>query len=226
MFNGENTTLSVIMLIIFPIVAYLLAGINPAIVLSKLIYKQDIRSLGSKNPGFTNFKRVFGGKYAWFVFFLDLLKSAAACAAASVTYHLLFDASGDYKWFHFGGAYTGFFAMLGHAYPVWYNFKGGKAFLVAASAIWFVDWRVALIAAAIMLILLFTVKYMSLSVLISGFSCPIALVIFGVQNPLTLVFCILSVLLMTYRHKANIVRLFKGTESKFSPFSKNKSAPK
>mgnify|MGYP004646196415 CR=1 FL=1 len=50
----------------------------------------------------------------------------------------------------------------------------------------------------------------------------IALAIFGVKTPLTLVFCILSVLLMTYRHKANIVRLFKGTESKFSPFSKNK----
>lgn len=222
MFNGENTALSVIMLIIFPITAYLIAGVNPAIVLSKLIYKQDIRLLGSKNPGFTNFKRVFGGKYAWFVFFLDLFKSAAVCAAAAITYHLLFDESKDFKWFHFGGAYTGFFAMIGHAYPVWYKFKGGKAFLVAASAIWFVDWRVALIATVIMMTLLFTTKYMSLSVLIAGFSCPIALAIFGVKTPLTLVFCILSVLLMTYRHKANIVRLFKGTESKFSPFSKNK----
>ena len=77
MFNGQNTALSVTMLIIFPIAAYLLAGVNPAIVLSKLIYKKDIRTLGSKNPGFTNFKRVFGGKYAWFVFFLDLFKSAA-----------------------------------------------------------------------------------------------------------------------------------------------------
>ena len=112
--------------------------------------------------------------------------------------------------------------MIGHAYHVWYKFKGGKAFLVAASAIWFVDWRVALIATVIMMTLLFTTKYMSLSVLIAGFSCPFALAIFGVKTPLTLVFCILSVLLLTYRHKANIVRLFKGTESKFSPFSKNK----
>ena len=56
----------------FPMVAlfaYLISGLNPAIILSKMIYHQDIRGLGSKNPGFTNFKRVFGGRYAWIVFF-------------------------------------------------------------------------------------------------------------------------------------------------------------
>ena len=59
--------------------AYLLGGVNPAIVLSKLLYHQDIRTQGSKNPGFTNFKRVYGNRYAWFVLALDLSKTAILC---------------------------------------------------------------------------------------------------------------------------------------------------
>jgi len=59
--------------------------------------------------------------------------------------------SGNYQ---FGAAYTGFFALMGHAYPVWYQFKGGKGFLVYMSVIWFIDWRAGLIALGIMLILL------------------------------------------------------------------------
>ena len=69
----------IILYVVGAVCAYLVGGINPAIVMSKLIYHKDIRTLGSKNPGFTNFKRVFGGKYAWLVFALDLLKSALLC---------------------------------------------------------------------------------------------------------------------------------------------------
>ena len=64
--------MKIILCFIAAISGYLIGGINPAIVLSKAIYHKDIRTLGSKNPGFTNFKRVFGPKYAWFVFLLDI----------------------------------------------------------------------------------------------------------------------------------------------------------
>lgn len=195
------------------VIPYLVCGLNPAIVMSKLIYHQDIRELGSKNPGFTNFKRVFGGKYAWFVFLLDILKSFVVCLAAAYA----FSAVG--LTFQFGAAYSGLFAMLGHCYPVWYSFKGGKAFLVAVGSVWLVDWRTALIAAVIMLILLFTVKYMSLSVICAAISCPVTLLMFGA--PLSVeVFCLLSVGLLVWRHKENIKRLANGTEPKFSLKSK------
>ncbi|MDY2879416.1 MAG: glycerol-3-phosphate acyltransferase [Candidatus Borkfalkiaceae bacterium] len=222
MFNGTNTILSVVYLIIFPLAGYLVGGINPAIVLSNLIYRQDIRTVGSKNPGFTNFKRVFGNRYAWFVFFLDIGKSALVCGLAKLFFGMAFSEG------QFGVALTGLFAMLGHSYPIWYRFKGGKGFLVAASAIWFIDWRVALIATAIMMLLLFTVKYMSLSVIVAGISCPISLAFFcpaaGWQGTgiATFVCVLLSVLLMTYRHKSNIRRLIAGTESRFSLFGKSK----
>ncbi len=194
--------------------AYLLSGVNPAIVLSHLIYHQDIRTLGSKNPGFTNFKRVFGGRYAWFVFVLDILKSVLLC----LVFGWAFSAVGNS--YQLGVAFTGFCAMLGHAYPVWYGLKGGKGFLVAAAAIWFIDWRSALIAMAIMMLLLFTVKYMSLSVMTAAVSCPLTLLLFGVETPWVLVCVTLSVLFLIYRHKENIRRLRAGTESKFSLKSK------
>lgn len=206
--------------LIAAICAYLLSGVNPAIVLSKLIYHQDIRELGSKNPGFTNFKRVFGSKYAWFVFVLDILKSVVLC----LMFGWLFSAVG--LSFQLGVAYTGFFAMLGHAYPVWYHFEGGKAFLVAAAAIFFIDWRVGLIAMGIMMILLFTVKYMSLSVIVAAISCPISLALFGADSWAVIVIVSVSTLFLIYRHKENIKRLLNGTESKFSLLDKKKKAEK
>lgn len=212
-----------ILLVADAIVSYLIGGINPAIVLSRLIYRQDIRTLGSGNPGFTNFKRVFGGRYAWFVFALDIAKAALVCTAFSLWFR---HATG---YFHLGAAYTGLFAMLGHSFPVWYRFRGGKGFLVAATAIWFMDWRVAAIAGAVMMVLLFTVRYMSLSVMIAGWCCPVLLALFGTEHLAVILICIASVLLMTYRHKGNIRRLIAGTESKFylgSSHKKTEEPPK
>ena len=111
--------------ILIALAAYLISAVNPAIVLSRLIYHTDIRTQGSGNPGFTNFRRVFGARYAWFVFALDLLKAALVTCAGGVLFHL----RGD-PW-QTGVAYAGVFALLGHAFPVFYGFHGGKA--IAAS---------------------------------------------------------------------------------------------
>ncbi|MBQ8250126.1 MAG: glycerol-3-phosphate acyltransferase, partial [Clostridia bacterium] len=137
--------------------AYLVAGWNPAITFSRAIYKKDIRTCGSKNPGFTNFKRTFGNKWAWWVLALDLSKAAIVALIFAVLFENYLDC------YQFGAAYTGIFAMLGHAYPVWYKFKGGKGFLVCLSTAWVTDPRVGLIATVIMIVLLLSTKYMSLS---------------------------------------------------------------
>lgn len=186
---------------------FLLAGLNPAIVLSKLIYHKDIRTCGSGNPGFTNFKRTFGHKWAWWVLVLDLLKGALAVLVFAILF----------KWklgeWQLGASYAGLFAMLGHAYPVYYKFKGGKGFLVYMSVVWFIDWRAGLTAVGIMLLLLFTTKYMSLATNLAMLSCPITLLICKV-SPWVIVLCSASVLFMLFRHRENIKRLFKGTESR------------
>lgn len=194
--------------------SYLLAGVNPSILLSRAIYHQDIRTLGSGNPGFTNFKRVFGGRYAWYVFALDILKNLVLC----LVFCPLFARVTGY--YHLGAAYVGLCAMLGHAFPVWYRFKGGKGFLVGATAIWFIDWRTALAAAVLWGLLLATTKYMSLSVILAAASCPVMLLCLGTRPIATTILCAAGSTLMIVRHHENIRRLCQGTESKFRLFGK------
>ena len=190
------------------IAAYLIAGWNPAITFSKAIYKKDIRTCGSGNPGFTNFRRSFGNKWAWHVLVLDLSKAAVVVAVFAWLFGRHLD---NYQ---FGAAYTGLFAVLGHAFPIWYKFKGGKGFLVNMSIIWFIDWRVGLIALVIMLILLFATKYMSLATVVAMLTCPIVLLIVNTQPSVVCIYAA-CVIFMAVRHKENFKRLLNGTESKF-----------
>lgn len=195
--------------IVSAVFAYFVSGLNPAIIMSNAIYKKDIRSCGSGNPGFTNFKRVFGNRYAWFVFVLDILKGAVISVAAG----LLFRAyAGSWA---LGVAYAGLFAMLGHAFPVYYGFKGGKGFLVCLSTVWFIDWRAGAIATAVLVIMLPLTKYMSLSTMSALVAGAVSVTAFGGGLAVSIMYAV-CVLFVIARHKQNIVRLVKGTESKFS----------
>lgn len=189
--------------------AYLISGWNPAITFSKAIYKTDIRTCGSKNPGFTNFKRCFGNKWAWFVLALDLLKAALVVLLFAQVFELRM---GLYQ---IGAAFTGLFAVLGHAYPVWYRFKGGKGFLVSLSTVWVTDWRVGLIVTVVMVVLLLTTKYMSLATVAATLCSPLLLLLF--HAPLSAVLLNTAVVVfVALRHRENFKRLMAGTESKFT----------
>jgi len=203
--------------LIFPlsaIVCFLISGLNPAIILSKLLYGKDIRECGSKNPGFTNFKRCFGMKTAIVVFIVDLAKAALCVSILSLFFDRLL---GNYQ---LGAAFCGLFCMLGHSYPIWYSFKGGKGFLVYMSVIFFVDWRCGLIAFALLTVLLLTTKYMSLSAMLSVISTVISLAILDVTSYWVLILCSMQAAFIVWRHRSNIMRLLSGTESKFSFKSK------
>ena len=188
---------------------YVVAGMNPAIALSKAIYKKDIRECGSGNPGFTNFKRTFGNKWAWWVLLLDLSKAAVSVGLFA---WLLSRRGVD---FQLAAAYTGIFCMLGHAFPFQYKFKGGKGFLVCLSTMYVIDLRVGLIATGIMIVLLLVTKYMSLSTTLAILLCPILLIPFGASVPVILMALACSVF-MAVRHKENFKRLVQGKESKFT----------
>ena len=205
--------MKVFLFIAAAVCGYVVAGMNPAIALSKAIYKQDIREYGSKNPGFTNFRRTFGGKWAWWVLVLDLSKAAVAVGLFA---WLLSLQGVD---FQLAAAYTGIFCMLGHAFPCQYKFKGGKGFLVCLSTMCVMDWRVGLIATGIMVALLLTTKYMSLSTSVAMLLCPILLIPFGASGPVILMAAACA-LFMAVRHKENFIRLIQGKESKFRLWSK------
>jgi glycerol-3-phosphate acyltransferase PlsY len=230
--------LDIFLFIAAAIAGYLVCGINPAIVLSKLIYKTDIRTLGSGNAGFTNFKRNFGHKWAWWVMLFDLLKAGVVIAIFAVLFGFFLSLGSpstnfDPVAFRLGAAYTGFFCVIGHSFPAYYKFKGGKGFLVTMSLVWFMDWRVGLLALGVFLVLLFTVKIMSLSSILSMLLCPCVLVlehfISGTWTGLEIAAVSVygaTVLLMVLRHSENIVRVFEGTEKKFYLFGKGKDKPK
>lgn len=207
--------MTIFLYILAAICGYIIAGMNPAIAISKAIYHKDIRECGSGNPGFTNFKRTFGNKWAWWVLVLDLSKAAVVVGLFA---WLL---SGQGVDFQLGAAYTGMFCMLGHAFPFQFQFKGGKGFLVCLSTMFVIDWRVGLIATGIMLVLLLTTKYMSLSTTLAMLICPILLIPFGASIPVILMatFC---VVFMAVRHKENFIRLKNGKESKFNIFKNSK----
>ncbi len=203
-------------LLVIALLSYVAGGINGAIIMSKLIYHEDIRKSGSNNPGFTNFKRVYGlNAAAWAVLLIDILKTALPVFISAVYMSFEFD-----MW-QFGAQFSGIFCMLGHCFPVWYGFKGGKAFIAGFATIWFVDWRMTLIAMAIFFLLLFTLKYMSVASCTAAFSCPVSLFYLGYSNAWVEVLAVAAAALVIVRHYPNFVKLVHGTESKFSLSSKH-----
>ena len=105
--------------------------------------------------------------------------------------------------------------MLGHAFPLQYKLKGGKGFLVCLSTVYVVDWRVGLIATGVMIVLLLTTEYMSLSTNLAMLICPVLLIPFGASLPVILMLST-CVLFMAVRHKENLKRLIQGNETKFT----------
>ena len=200
--------MKLLLLILAPIVGYVVATLNPAIILSRLVYHKDIRECRSGNPGFTNFKRTFGGKWAWWVLVLDLTKAAAV----ALIFSFLLSKYGVDR--QLAAAYTGAFCLLGHAYPFLYGFRGGKGFLVCLSTIYVIDFRVGLIATGVMCLLLLTTHYMSLSTVTALLLSPIPLYLLGASLWTTLSTLAL-VSFVAVRHRANFRRLISGTESRF-----------
>ena len=202
----------IICLIICAVLSYVIGGVNSAIILSKLIYGEDIRDKGSGNPGFTNFKRVYGNRpVSWLVMSFDILKTILPVLITAAVLESLYG-----SW-QLGAAASGLFCTIGHCFPVWYKFYGGKGFLTSLSTIWIIDWRCGLIATCVMVILLLTSKYMSLSTMAALISGTAALAVLHLSlHPVPVVLYFICVSIMIFRHKENIARLLNGTESKFT----------
>lgn len=215
--------------IIAALATYLICAVNPAILFSKLIYHKDIRNEGSGNPGFTNFKRVFGIKFAWLVFLIDFSKGILLELLFAWIFARFFaqtpDSESWRKFWLLGISYSGIFAMLGHTIPIWYGFKGGKGFLVCISTLFMLDWKCGLFAFILLSIFLFTTHYMSLSTIIAMIAGTVLLPFMNVPLIPTILFAA-CVLFMIYRHHENIKRLTTGTEKKFYFFKKTKAEEK
>jgi acyl phosphate:glycerol-3-phosphate acyltransferase len=185
------------------ITAYLMGSLPFGYIMSKFVLKTDIRQHGSGNIGATNVLRVVGWRAALPVFILDALKGFLAVAIA----RSISDAPAVFL-------AAGFLAMLGHSYPIFLGFKGGKAAATAIGVMAALSGWALLILALVAVAIVAATRYVSLGSIIGAMLIPIIFLILGFNMPYV-VFGIATALLIILRHKANIDRLLKGTEAKF-----------
>ena len=206
----------VISIVITAVIAYLLGNLNGAVLISRLVAHEDVRTKGSGNAGLTNFTRNYGAAASIFVIAIDVGKAVAACLLGG----LLLKGYGRYM---DGVALGGLFVILGHDFPALLGFKGGKGILSGVTVALMLDWRIGLFVFGIFLLAYALTKYVSLgSVLSSGAFGPIyALVHWGEGWFPIVVGFILSGLLV-WMHRGNIARLLKGEERKTNLLGKGK----
>ncbi|THV13907.1 glycerol-3-phosphate 1-O-acyltransferase PlsY [Rhizobium rhizophilum] len=179
---------------------YLLGSIPFGLVLTKMAGLGDLRSIGSGNIGATNVLRTGNKKLAAATLLLDALKATAAALIA----HAVFG--------HNAALFGGFAAFIGHLFPVWLGFKGGKGVATYIGTLLGVAPLMVLVFAVVWLAVAFISRYSSLSALLATLVIPVALWILGVEEA-ALVTAVMTVITF-WRHKQNIERLIAGTESK------------
>ncbi len=204
--NGIMITAGVLCVIC----AYLLGSLNSAIIVSKYKFNQDIRSFGSGNAGLTNMHRVYGKDGALLTLAGDIGKQIASILIGII----LFGQNGAYI--------AGAFCMIGHIFPVYYRFKGGKGVLTAATMILVIDPMIFLVLFVIFALVLFITRYVSLSSIIAAITYPAAVNVAAIARtgnsaPLfELLFAMFIGCMVIYMHRANLKRIFNNEESKFS----------
>lgn len=198
----------VLSVIITAVAAYLLGNLNGAIVVSRLIAHEDVRTKGSGNAGLTNFTRNYGSSSSIFVIAIDMGKAVLACLLGG---WLL----GRYGHWEVGKALGGLFVILGHDFPALLGFKGGKGILSGVTVALMLDWRIGLFVFGIFLVAYLLTHYVSLGSVLSSGSFGFFYAWVHRDGPLfpILVGFFLSFLIV-WMHRENIKRLLKGTERK------------
>lgn len=192
------------------VLSYCFGCLNGAVTVSRLFFKDDIRNYGSGNGGLTNFCRVYGGPLTVLVVLCDVLK-----AVVSMLFAIWLFGHISPNLVAFGKYWAGLFCLLGHMFPINYQFKGGKGVLSGGFIAIMIDWRVALVVWGGFLILSLITKYVSVGSLWAGFSFPFATAFVYHDSLLTVMGVVMGGLLV-WKHRANIKRLITRKEPKFT----------
>lgn len=206
-------------------VSYLLGSINSAVLISRLFFGEDIRKKGSGNAGLTNTARVYGKKAAALVLVGDILKTALAIFITAIFF--------GFRYFHFFSLNSFLYlsavaCVVGHSYPVYFKFKGGKGVLCTAAAVLILCPAVFLVELVVFAIMLFGFKYVSLASLSVAFFYPLLTdrmfrLFFGKSPDMMIMLCTVFVgLFIFYTHRTNIKRLLDHCENKVSFKKKDK----
>ena len=199
--------------LIMAVVAYFCGCFNGAVIVSKYILRDDVRTHGSGNAGLTIFFRTFGGPLTLVVILTDVLKAVAAVLLTTVVFRSFL--MNDPMVIVLAKYWGGVFCLLGHMFPCMFGFRGGKGILSGGTIALMMDWRIALVVWGGFLILFLLTRYVSLGSLWAGASFPFAS-LFVYRNALIFLLALICGGLVVWKHRSNLARLVKGKESKFS----------
>lgn len=201
-------------IVLAAVIGYLLGNLNGAVIASRF-QGDDVRAHGSGNAGLTNFVRNYGATHALLVILIDAGKAIAACLIGGFLLK-------PYSMWMEGTAIGGAALMLGHVFPVFLGFRGGKGILSGLFIALVVDWRVAVLILGVFAAVYLSTQYVSLGSVLAAITFAVGFVVFHHDN-LTVMLCgIFMGALATFMHRQNILRLVKGEERKTNLFKKNK----
>ncbi len=207
-----STLIFVGCMLIIAAAAYLLGSVNTAIILTRFVYKDDIRQKGSGNPGMTNVMRTYGWLPAVITLFGDMLK----CMLGMMVGTCVFGITGAYI--------AGLCGILGHVAPVFYKFRGGKGVASMFMVMLYVDTVAFLILGVLFVLIVWATKYLSLGSVMAALIMPLMLNKFDFYGGYTFIRLMVAFVIMgivVYKHRENIKRIMNKTESKFA-FKKTK----
>ena len=197
--------------LILIIIAYLLGSIPTALIISKKYFGIDIRYYGSGNMGATNTFRVLGSKYGTLVMAFDILKGMSAVALYNFLPHYLNNEL-DRTNFMIG---LGLAAVIGHVFPIFANFKGGKGVATLFGMILTVQPVVAISCVGVFLLVLYFTRYVSLSSILGALMLPISVLwIWNEHEIMYRIFALLVAFMVIMTHQKNIGRILRGVESR------------
>jgi len=191
------------------LIAYLLGSIPFSVWIGKTFYGIDVREHGSGNAGATNTLRVLGKKTGFIVLFLDSLKGFLAANVVSVldldeslllNYQMLF----------------GMMAVIGHIYPIFAGFKGGKGIATLLGIVIAMSWKVSLVCMLCFVLTVWITRFISVGSMLTCILSPLFVLVIHGNEMVFIYFCIVVALMVIYTHKSNIKRLLNGTENKFT----------
>ncbi|MBO6262926.1 MAG: glycerol-3-phosphate 1-O-acyltransferase PlsY [Clostridia bacterium] len=220
-----------VLLALCAVIGYLLGSLSASVIISKLFFRGDVRSQGSGNAGATNMARVYGLKGGLIVLLFDFLKEVISMALGLYIGSLIITMSSS-------TAYDGFDiycmvaagggCLLGHAFPLYFGFKGGKGISVGAALALMIDWRILLIILAVFIIVFILSKIVSVSSISAAAAFVVCSLVFYFVGFITLPEMLLGTIgpvIVIWLHRQNIVRIIKGEEKKFT-YKKGKEEKK
>lgn len=198
------------------LIAYLIGSVPTGYIVGRL-RGIDVRKVGSGNVGATNVTRILGKQFGYPVFVADFSKGlVAVLLAVAIAHRVQVDSVAT----DLCAAVGGIFSVVGHSYPVWLGFKGGKGVATSLGVIFGINWVAALIMSAVWIILFKATRYVSVASIAAAVALPVAMMTLlflrELRSPVLVYFSLCLAAIVVFRHRSNVSRLLSGTEPRFA----------